>query len=82
MKRLSDMTEAELRHYTRTLAGSVEAMLPPGPSRNGRAFFVLLFTDDTGPGTAHYCANAARRECIKWLRETADRLERREDTPR
>ena len=31
--------------------------------------------DESGEGIADYISNAARAECIAWLRETADRLE-------
>lgn len=81
-RRLDEMDEAQLRHYCRELASKVERLLPPGPSARGRCLFVLLFTDTCEPGTAQYVANAQREDMIQFLRETADRLERREDNPR
>ena len=82
MKPFALMTEPELRNYFRKLAGCLEDVLPPGPSNAGKALFVLLVSEDAGPGVAQYVANCNRADCVKWLRETADRLERKEDIPR
>lgn len=77
MKRLDEMTEPELRALMNGVARAVEGALPPGVG-----FLVLAADFASDPGTAQYVSNAARPECIKWLRETADRLEAREDVPR
>lgn len=82
MRRLETMTEEELRTYFNLLAQAVEDILPPGPSAAGKCLFVLLVTHTSEPGLAQYVSNASRPECIQFLRETADRLESREDTPR
>ena len=43
-------------------------------------FCILLF-EFGGPGIGNYAHNASRDDMIKCLRETADRLEAREDIP-
>ena len=82
MKLIRDMTEPELRAYFRELAGAIESVLPPGPSANGKCLFCLLVADSTEPGIAQYVSNVQRADMMKMLRETADRLEGREDIPR
>lgn len=69
-----DMDEAELRGLGNEIGRSVEAALPPG------CLFVTLYFDDDLVG--QYVANAVRADIIKVLRETADRLEGREDIAR
>lgn len=44
----------------------------------GLGFAFLLFEFHT-PGESNYISNAERRDMIKALRETADRLERSQD---
>lgn len=80
MKALSDLTEPELKEYFNGLAKAVESILPAGPSKNGRALFALLVFDKSCIG--QYVSNAVREDIIKTLRETADRLENRQDIPR
>jgi hypothetical protein len=80
MKLLRDMTEPELRAYFRGLARAVEDSLPPGPSAKGKCLFVLLVADESNIG--QYVSNADRPGIIKLLRETADRLARKEDVTR
>jgi hypothetical protein len=82
VKELKHMTEPELREYTHGLALWLENCLPPGPSAKGKCLFALLFTDDAGPGIGQYVSNVERAGMIKMLRETANRLERRQDVPR
>jgi hypothetical protein len=74
VKSLRDMTEPELRELCNGVANGVKARLPPRT-----LFTVLMFEDD---GIAQYVSNANRAEMIKTLRETADRLESREDVAR
>lgn len=81
-KLIRDMTEPELRAYFRDLATSIEVMLPPGPSARGTCLFCLLVADSCEAGIAQYVSNVQRSDMIKMLRETADRLESREDIPR
>jgi hypothetical protein len=80
MRFLRDMTEPELREYFNLLAAAIEETLPGGSSKKGRALFVLLVFDE--PGLAQYVSNAERRDIIKAMRETADRLEAKQDIPR
>ena len=80
MRSLRDMTEPQIREYMARLAGATESVLPAGPSAKGRALFVLLVFDD--PGIAQYVSNCDRSNIVQALRETADRLERRQDIPR
>jgi hypothetical protein len=82
VKLIRDMTEPELREFFSALARKVEDELPPGPSAKGKCLFALIVSDDTGPGVGQYVSNVRRADMIKLLRETADRLERREDIPR
>jgi len=82
MKLFKDMTEVELRDYFTFLARTVESELPSGPSSRGKALFFLVVSDGTGPGISQYVSNIERDGAIKLLRETADRLEGREDVTR
>jgi hypothetical protein len=76
MKSLDDLTEPELRDLCTEIAHTVKSMLP------GDTGFILLFTPFGASGIAQYVANGTRPECIAWLRETADRLQGREDVTR
>ena len=79
--RLSDMDEPQLKRYFRALSGMIEGALPPmAGGHNGKCNFVLLVTDESN--IAQYAANCRREDVVKFLRETADRLEQREDIPR
>lgn len=82
MKTLADMTEPELRKFFRKLARKIEEQLPPGPSAQGKCLFALIVADTEGPGVGQYVSNVRRKDMIEMLRETADRLEKREDIPR
>ncbi len=59
-----------------------EARLPPGPSAKGKCLFALIVADSIEPGVGQYVSNVQRADMIRLLRETADRLESREDIPR
>ncbi len=82
MKLLRDMTEPELHDYFNALAALIESVLPPGPSAKGRCLFALIVADSAGPGIGQYVSNIQREGVVKLLRETADRLESREDIER
>jgi hypothetical protein len=43
--------------------------------------FTLLIFNFNAPGVSNYISNANRADMVKALRETADRLERREEIP-
>lgn len=82
-KRMSLTEKHEVDAYMRRLAHHVSAVLPPGPSRAGKAFFFVILADDPREGGGHdtnYISNANREDAIKLLRETADRLERNAKT--
>ncbi len=55
------------------MADKVKAMIP-----KEFGFTILVFPFNN-PGTANYVSNAQRPDMIKALRETADRLEKKED---
>lgn len=67
--RLRDMTEPELAALMKRAARLVDTVLPPG------TLFTLLAYDD--PGVAQYISKGSREDCIRALRECADRLEAR-----
>jgi hypothetical protein len=77
-KRLEDMTEPELSKLLRAFADAVKStgvrLLGEKPQ-----FVLLLFND---PKIAQYVASIEREGAIEALRETADRLERRESVER
>ena len=76
MKSLDDMTEPELRALCNEVADAINDILPEGTG------FILLFAPFGKSGVAQYVANGTRPECIAWLKETADRLEGRDDVSR
>lgn len=83
VKTLADIAtdEASIKKYFKDLGAAVSEILTSldgDPER--RCYFILLVADDSD--VAQYVSNAERASCIKWLRETADRLEGREDRPR
>ncbi len=78
MKRLEDMTEPELSGLMKSLAKKVEEVcLSRGV---GRPMFTLLLFND--PKVGQYVSNCDRASMVEALRETADRLERKQDVPR
>jgi len=76
MKQLEDMNEVELRELTTAVLDAVHALLPPGCG------FAVLFWPIGTHGVSQYGSNCRRSDMIKTLRETADRLDRRQDVPR
>lgn len=82
MKTLKDIQESgNLKRYFTDLGEAISCILPSldGSPRHP-CYFILLVADDSD--IAQYVSNADRQSCIKWLRETADRLENQEDQPR
>jgi hypothetical protein len=73
---LDDMTEPELAAAMKAAARAVERELPPATG-----FIILAFPFGAG-GVAQYIANCDRSTRVRMLRETADRLEQKEDVPR
>lgn len=80
MRLLKDMTEPELNWYFREMAAMIEGVLPPGPSARDTCLFAMLVMDESN--IAQYVSNVQRADMIKMLRETADRLEKRQDVTR
>jgi hypothetical protein len=80
MKRLEDMDERELGEVMVAAARAVESVLPPGLGPRGKSMFVLVVFDD--PKVAQYISSCNRVDMIAAMRETAERLERKEDVPR
>lgn len=78
MKYLRDMTEPEIRDLMTGLAQGIQSKCMD--QLEGRPLFVLLLFND--PEVAQYIANCQRSDCIKALRECADRLERKETVER
>lgn len=78
---LKYMDEPQLKRYFRALSQLIEGALPPMEGgHNGKCNFVLLVTDESN--VAQYAANCRREDVVKFLRETADRLEQQQDIPR
>jgi hypothetical protein len=78
MKKLEDMTEPELQELMHACALDIELAANHLGVEKPR-FVLVLFND---PKTAQYVANCRRKDIIKAMRETADRLEKNEDVPR
>ena len=76
MKLLIDMTEPELRTLTTKTLDDIKANMPPNTA------FAVLFWPIGTHGIAQYGSNCRRSDMIAALRETADRLERRQDVTR
>jgi hypothetical protein len=75
MQKLIDMTEPELGSLMRQAARQVVSVA--NDLGVEKPLFVLLLFND--PQVAQYIANCDRSDVIKAMRETADRLERRQD---
>lgn len=76
MKRLDDLTEPELRRVMDRAARGIARALPPDTG------FVVLAFEFGAAGVSQYISNGRREDIITFLRETADRLESRQDVPR
>lgn len=80
-KLMIDCTEDELRVKLQQAMKFLENHLPAGDGPDGKPFIVLL-TGTFAAGVAQYASNGQRDGVVKFLRESADRLERGEDVPR
>lgn len=78
LAKLENLNEPQLRSMMRAMAQSVE-IVAENFGCEKPLFTLLLFND---PKVGQYICNCQRAEMIQCLRETADRLERREDIPR
>jgi hypothetical protein len=77
-KRLEGMTEVELRELMTAMGNQIKvvsAVMEVEPP----LFVLVLFND---PALGQYISNCRREDVVKAMRETADRLERREDVTR
>ena len=78
MKRLEDMTEPELRQLCSFCGDAIEQTAEfLGVEKP--LFCLVLFND---PQVAQYVGNCERESMIMAMRETADRLESRQDVTR
>ena len=71
---LKNMTEPQISTLMKRAAREITCTFPRG------TLFTLIVFDD--PGVGQYIGNAERQDVIRALRETADRLENREDIER
>ena len=62
----------------RLLAAGINGVLKDNGMPKG---FALIVFDFHEPGVGNYISNASREDMIKSLRETADRLEKKQDIP-
>lgn len=77
-KLLMNLNEPQLREVMLTIAKRIEGTAFELNIEKPK-YVVILFND---PAIGQYISNCSREDCIKAIRETADRLERREDIPR
>ena len=75
---LETMTEPELRELCNALAKQIEAVC--AVLEVERPHFALLLFND--PKIAQYVCNCQRADVIKAMRETAERLEKKQDVQR
>ena len=81
-KLMVDCDEVELKVKMDQAIRWLENHLPGGNGPRGNALVVLLASGTFEAGVAQYAANARREDIVRFLRETADRLEARDDVPR
>ncbi|MGB5818844.1 MAG: hypothetical protein WBG90_05115 [Saonia sp.] len=67
------MKELPSGQFMRNIFGAVKEFVPKG---FGLCILIFPFHD---PGISNYISDAQRPDMIKMLRETADRLEKRQD---
>jgi hypothetical protein len=78
VKKLEFMTEVELKELCNAMGNAIEITAEYMGCE--KPLFVLLLFND--PKVGQYVANCKRDDVVKALRETAGRLDRREDVPR
>jgi hypothetical protein len=71
----------KLKGIERTMAAMARAIDETLTEEHGRKGFALIVFDFGAAGLANYVSNASRETMIQALRETADRLEGRQDIP-
>ena len=70
--------QREIQNVLQALAVGINETLK---SFFGEIGFALLTFEFHAPGVSNYISNAQREDMIKALRETADRLEKKQDIP-
>ncbi len=78
MKKLENMDEMELKELMNAVCYAIEEIAYALKVEKPK-FVVVLFND---PKIAQYGSNCNRSDIIKSMRETAERLERKEDVTR
>lgn len=78
MKKLEDMTEPELAKTMRAFADAIQ-WTADFIGVEKIHFALVVFND---PKVGQYIGNCCRQDIVAALRETADRLAKREDIPR
>jgi len=77
VEQMMDLKETE--SMMRALAKAIEMLVNPTDAREyGFALVIFKFNE---PGVSNYISNAVRDDMITALRETADRIEKREVIP-
>lgn len=76
MKSIEDQKRMEV--LLRSLAEPIKTALY---HQFGQVGFALLVFEFHKPGIGNYISNAKRADMVKALRETADRLEKKQDIP-
>lgn len=71
------MNEQEMKETSTALRRMGDALKKEAPA--GTGFILLIFPFGESKGRANYISTAQREDAIKFLRETAYRLERRQD---
>lgn len=76
MKSVEDQKKMEV--LLRSLAEKIDAALH---EQFGKIGFALLVFEFHKPGIGNYISNVKRADMVKALRETANRLEKKQDIP-
>lgn len=71
---LRNLSEPQMRELLNGIADEIKERLP-----KETLFFMVAFDD---PGLCQYVSNARREDIVKAMRETADRLEGKQDIER
>lgn len=72
--------QQEIEEFLRYLASAIECSIGLKFNKEEIGFALLLF-EFNNPDIGNYISNANRKDMIKSLRETADRLEKNQDIP-
>lgn len=73
--------QQKIEEFLRYLAGAIECSIGLRFNNKEEIGFALLLFEFNNPGIGNYISNANRKDMIKSLRETADRLEKNQDIP-